>query len=180
MKGAIFKGIQLYITTQYGDEQWNAIKEESHCHEPFFALGQSYPDELALQILGQASKITGETVEDLLLGIGRFWVVHIGKANYPSIFGLVGGNARQFLLNMNRAHELVTQSLADAQPPRFEYAEPGGGTLRIKYFSRRNLCTLLRGLILGVGDYFDEKLEVTEIGCVSSGAEHCEIEVVFC
>ena len=51
--------------------------------------------------------------------------------------------------------------------------------IHIHYFSKRKLCTVLRGLIQEVGLYFDQLLQVQEVACVYRGDPHCIMEVTF-
>jgi len=49
----------------------------------------------------------------------------------------------------------------DALTPDFTYEDLPGGGLRLGYRSHRPLSALAEGLILGVGDRFDETLDIT-------------------
>ena len=80
---------------------------------------------------------------------------------------------------MNRVHDHATRSISQAVPPKFEYKELPDGRLLMHYFSKRGLCAVLRGLILGVGILFDQELQVKEIACMQKGDSHCIMEITF-
>ena len=179
MKGIINKGIQEMVVAQYGEGAWEEIKNRAGCDEPFFAVSQGYPDEVTLALIEAAAGLTGTPAEDIMVEFGKFVLPNTVKRHYPTFFALAGNSARAFLLNMGRVHEQVTRSMRDASPPRFEYEELPDGRLLMHYDSKRGLCHVLRGLILGVGLYFDTPLEVRELECMHKGGARCTMEVTF-
>lgn len=179
MKGIINKGIQEMVEAKFGAEAWDKIKALAKCDEPFFSAGEDYPDQMTLDLVSAASEVAGLPLETVLVEFGKFWVPNTGAASYSTYFKLAGTSAREFLLNMNRVHDQVTNNILNAKPPRMEYGELPDGRMLIHYRSERRLCAVLRGLILGVGIYFDEDLQVKEIACMSNGAPHCTMEVTF-
>ena len=179
MKGAILKGIQALAAEKLGVEGWERIKARAGCKEAFFVVGQDYPDQLVMDLIARASEESGLTPEEIMVEFGKHWISHTGKQSYPTMFQLVGNTAKQFLLSMDRVHGLVTRNIPGAKPPRFEYEELEDGRLRMHYRPERQLCPVLRGLILGVGIYFGEELEVLETRCMKKGDPMCTMEVSF-
>jgi len=179
MKGVINKGIQELVETRFGAEAWESIKDLAGCEEPFFVITEDYPDEMSAALAKSASDVSGLSVEDVFFELGKFWVVNTGKNSYPAFYKMAGSSAREFLLNMDRIHDLATKNISHARPPKFTYEELPDGRLLMHYGSKRKLCAVLRGLIHGVGDHFNEKLEVREIACVQNGDPCCTMEVTF-
>lgn len=179
MKGIINKGIQELVETQFGAEAWQKIKERAGCEEPFFAASENYPDEMTIALVKAASEVSGLSPEEVQMEFGKFWVPNTGKKAYPTFFQIAGSTPREFLLNMDRVHDIVTRTGGNATPPRFTYEELPDGKLIMRYHSKRKLCPVLRGLILGVGILYRKKLEVTEKCCMHQGADYCEMEVSF-
>ncbi len=179
MKGIINKGIQDMVIALKDEETWEKVKEKAQCQEDFFALTNDYPDELTIALAEAVSEVFDMPLDKVLEEYGRFVVPNTLKEYYDVYFTMAGSNAREFLLNMGTVHSQATNSIPNANPPRFEYEELPDGSIRMHYFSKRNLCKVLKGLIRGVGDYFNESLEVTEIACVLNGDDHCIMEVKF-
>jgi len=179
MKGIINKGVQDFVTEKFGSESWDRIKSLAGCSEPFFAASHDYPDETTLALVEASSKLSGLSPEEVMVEYGRYVVPNTLKRHYATYLKLAGSSPREFLLNMDRVHSEVTKSIADAKPPRFEYEELPDGRLLMHYHSSRRLCSVLRGLILGVGDLFGQILEVKETSCMQRGADRCTMEVTF-
>ncbi|MBN1506020.1 MAG: heme NO-binding domain-containing protein [Sedimentisphaerales bacterium] len=179
MKGVINKGIQEMVETVYGVQAWEKVKSLAGCEEPFFAVSLDYPDDMTMALVKAVVDVSGLPVETALVEYGKFMVPHTLKKHYPTYFALAGSSPRAFLLNMDRIHREATRSISMAAPPRFTYEELPDGRLLMRYDSKRGLCAVLRGLILGVGLLFDQELQVRETTCMRKGDPHCTMEVTF-
>jgi len=179
MKGIINKGIQELVEAKFGEEAWGKIKELAKCEEAFFLISEDYPDQMTADLLKAANEVSGIDQETLMCEFGKFWVSNTGAKAYPSFFKLAGNNSREFLLNMNKVHRLVTKNIPNSAPPHFEYEELADGRLLMHYQSERKLCPVLRGLILGVGIYFNEELHVKETACMNNGDPKCTMEITI-
>ena len=179
MKGVINEGIQELIQTKFGAEAWEKVKELAHCEEPFFSASEVYPDQMTLDLANAACEVSGLPLETLLVEFGKLWLPNTAARAYPTFFGLAGKTPREFLRNMDRVHQQVTRTMLDARPPRFGYEDLPDGRLLMHYHSERKLCAVMRGLVLGVGVYFDEELQVQETACASNGNPHCTMEITF-
>ena len=73
----------------------------------------------------------------------------------------------------------VTKSIINARPPSFGCEELPDGRLLMHYRSERKLCSVLHGLIIGVGMYFGEELQVKKSTCMNNGDPQCTVEVTF-
>jgi hypothetical protein len=179
MKGIINKGIQEMIEAKYGTETWEKVKSLAGCEETFFAISLDYPDEITLDLVKAASEVSGLSIETVMIEYGKFMVPNTLKKYYPTYFKLAGSSPREFLLNMDRVHEQATRSVSKSMPPRFDYEELPDGRLLMHYYSKRGLCAVFHGLILGVGILFDRELQVREVACMHKGDPHCIMEVAF-
>jgi len=179
MKGVINKGIQELVESRFGPNAWQNIKRRAGCEEPFFAASESYPDETTLALIQATSEVSGRPVETVEVEFGKFWVPNTGRACYPTLYHLAGSSAREFLLDMNRVHAQVTRSLWNSLPPKFTYEDLPDGTLLMHYDSKRGLCAVLRGLVIGLGILFGQELEVREVGCARKGNPLSTMEVTF-
>lgn len=179
MKGVINKGVQELVESQFGDNAWEAIRCRAGCEEPSFSPGIDYPDQMTIDLIAAASEHLHLTTDAVMIEFGKYWVANTGSKSYPSLFALAGGNAKEFLRNMDRVHRQVTVSIHGAHPPPLKPEDLPHGGLAIHYQSKRMLCPVLHGLILGVGIYCDEPLSVKETTCMRNGEAECTFEVRF-
>jgi hypothetical protein len=179
MKGVINVGIQEAFQSVHSADAWEEVKSAAGCDEPFFAIGQDYPDEITVALIKAIAEFCGLPSETVMVEYGKFMVPNTLKKYYLTYFGLAGSSAREFILSMDRVHEQATRSVEGALRPKFHYEELADGRLLVHYSSQRKLCSFLRGLILGVGVAFCQELQVREISCVHKGDPGCIMEVTF-
>jgi len=177
MKGVVVKGVQELVQAKFGTDAWERIKRLTDLKEPFFAVGEDYPDQLTMALVQGASQISGQSTDDLLLEIGRFCVSKTGRKAYPSFYSLVGDSPRDFFFHIERAQNFEAQNNPRAK--RWFRCEdtPEGGGFVIHDLSRTGLCAGFRGMISGVGLLFNVELAVKDRACVLRGDPECILEV---
>lgn len=179
MKGIMNKGIEVMVLDQHGRSTWAGVKQRAGCEESFYAISEDYPDQTTERLIAAVAEVSGQTREEVLVDLGRTWVPRVGAICYPTFLRLAGRSAREFLGNLDRIHRQVTRNLPTARPPRFTVEERPDGTMHVHYHSRRRLCSLVEGLLLGVGAQFGDDLSVRKLACIHDGSPHCTMEVRF-
>lgn len=179
MKGVINKGIEDLVTTKFGIDAWEKVKSIAKCDEPFFATSATYPDESTISLIQAASEVCGLTPETIMIEYGRYIVPKTLKESYPTYYALAGSSSRDFIRNLSKVHDVATKNISGAAPPEFEFEDLPSGAMMMYYRSSRKLCSILKGLVLGVGDLFNEKLKVRETTCMHNGDEKCSVEIIF-
>ncbi len=179
MKGVINKGLQDLVESEFGVAFWERIKKLAGCDEPYFEANSDYPDKITLDLVSAAAEVTGRSTDSILVEFGKFWLPNTGRATYPTLYKLAGTTPREFLRNLNRIHETVARNVPNASPPNFVCEDLPDGRIRMHYKSKRELCPVFKGLILGVGILFDQKLEVQEVDCTRKGGSKCTMEISF-
>jgi hypothetical protein len=94
---------------------------------------------------------------------GDYWSTVYAPKIYGAFYD-TAKSAREFLLKMDDVHTIMTSTVSDAHPPRFEYEWKDDKTLIMKYKSRRGLIDFVVGLAKGVGKYYKEDLNATKLG----------------
>ena len=124
---------------------------------------QDVEDYIILRVISSTYKILKITPEQASDAFGDYWVneyaFRIYEAHYEGI-----DNAKDFLMKMNQIHKDTTLSIPNAQPPIFEYEDPGDNTLIMTYISKRGLMNLFMGLVRAVGKHFNEELQLERVG----------------
>jgi hypothetical protein len=100
---------------------------------------------------------------------GEFWVCDYSQKSYKHFYDRCK-NAKEFLLKMDDLPVIMTKSMKNANPPRFDFSWKDEKTLIYK--SRRNLIYMLVGLAKGVGKFYKENIIVTKIA-------NDKIQIVF-
>ncbi|MGH8493401.1 MAG: heme NO-binding domain-containing protein [Moraxellaceae bacterium] len=162
MKGTIIVCLRDMLAEQNGlsIEDWkNMLAAAGIDRNKVILLSTDVEDGQALALFGEAQKRYFKSHEALADAYGNFWSVIYAPKIYSSVYKGVK-TARQFLLKLDQVHVQVTETMANARPPRFRYEEKENGELVVHYISPRGLVHLYAGLARGIGNYFNEKLEV--------------------
>lgn len=163
MKGVIADCLRKLVINKFGKDKW----EESlgavgfPGHKAFLAT-DDVPDADVLKLVDSVCNVLNITMQQAADAFGDYWVNDYAPKIYKMFYRDITC-AKDFILNMDNVHEMVTQSMPNAHPPRFLYDWDNDTDLIITYQSKRGLIDFLIGLIKGVGSYYKETLQVTKL-----------------
>jgi hypothetical protein len=163
MKGVIPDCLTKLVVSKFGKDKWKQCLEDAKlpANSSFLATAD-IPDADVLKLVNSVCKVLNLSLDQAADAFGDFWVNEYAVKIYRPYFK--GKSARELLLNMDKVHQTVTQNIANAHPPRFEYDWKDDQTLIMTYKSNRNLIDFLVGVIKGVGKYYKENLKVMKLG----------------
>ena len=163
MKGTIVKCLQEMVESRFGKEEWREILGDAGFKGPqLFSLSADIDEARALALFASSARVLEVSAEEVANQFGDFWVNDYAPRIYQTIYAR-HRSAREFLLAMDDVHVMVTESVENARPPRFEFEQRGDDTLIVTYKSKRGLIDLYIGLARGVGRRFDTELEIVKL-----------------
>jgi methyl-accepting chemotaxis protein len=158
MKGTV---VATWIRTSrklFGDEIVNqSLREHKLEIDRIFSPLENVPDQIASGLIDRIGELTGKTHEDIWSIIGQENVVTFSD-NYPGFFR--HESAYQFLKSMNDVHVIVMKRINGATPPILDVKPISSHQIQFTYRSKRGFVDYLRGLLIGVSKFFDEKMEI--------------------
>lgn len=154
MKGILPKLTQQFVKETYTDDVYAGMQEEMG--HPVFLPTDSYPDQVLMQMAELVSVLSGASVRDFFLNLGRFSVVKFHEM-YPHHFK--DESLKEFYLRMNTVHAQLTKDHPGINPPNFTY-EDKGDDLFMNYRSNRGLFDYFEGILLGAADFKGERVTV--------------------
>jgi hypothetical protein len=180
MYGLIHIAIRDFVRLNHGEAAWQSIAEDIGAEESLFNNMQPYDDEVTFGLVGAASQILQEDVGELLREFGKHWVLKTAEEGYGPILAFAGQDFSTFLRNLNAMHEQVAMTFVNLNQPSFEVIEEQGGELIVEYRSvRPGLSTFVIGLLEGLGERFDQRIEVQQLSAKADGAP-CDTFKVTC
>jgi len=163
MKGTILKCLQEMVEKRHSKESWQQILDEAGLEgTQFFSLSSDVPDTDAIALFEASASVLGLSAQETADAFGSYWVNDYAARVYQTLYGRLR-SAREFILALDGVHLMVTNTIANARPPRFDYEEESENSLLVTYKSQRGLIDLYAGLARGVGEYFSTPLEVTKL-----------------
>ena len=172
MKGTIALCLKNMIKDRFGEDKWKVILQKSGLN-PNMSINptQDIDDDTFMKVVNTSCSVLNVSYTQAADAFGDYWMNSYAPNIYVAYFmGLK--SAREFLLSLDSTHEMVTRSIENAHPPRFQYHWKDNKTLIMTYMSHRDLIDFVVGLIKGVGHYFDEDLKVTKI-------DADKVEIIF-
>ncbi|HEY7347882.1 MAG TPA: heme NO-binding domain-containing protein [Ktedonobacterales bacterium] len=182
MHGLIFVTWEKYLAEEFSPallEKYRTLIGETWEQTPL--TSRVYDDATLLKGVEAAVTLTRTSVESLLRGYGRYFVINGLTSRLCSYLLDQVHNARDLLLAMRTAHQQLGSVEASVTPPLFTYQthadDPHG--LNLLYNSPRQLCPLLLGAIEGAAARYHQEVWVFEASCMKRGAAVCRFEMQF-
>ncbi|MDU9048293.1 MAG: heme NO-binding domain-containing protein [Candidatus Electrothrix sp. Rat3] len=172
MKGVIATCLAGLVKDNFGREKWeDALEDAGMDRHAIFSATNKMDDAAVMKVVASVCKVLNITPLQAADAFGDYWVNVYAPRLYGAYFQ-EATSAKELLLGMDKTHEIVTSTIPNAHPPRFEYEWRNSRTLIMKYRSHRGLVDFLVGLIKGVGKHFHEDLRVKKLN-------NTDVEVVF-
>ena len=182
MHGLIFVTWEKYLLERFQGNVLTEYRQQLGLNATNSPLAiRTYPDELLLEGVGTAHKITGKPVDTLLKEYGHYFIIN-GLTRHRCAYLLNQvHNGRDLLLTMRDAHEQMKQLPDGLTPPLFEYhIHPHDPQIMaLIYDSPRKFCPLLWGAIEGSADYYNEQVSVSEQTCMRRGDPVCTFIIKY-
>ena len=159
MKGTIVKCLEELVKTKFGEDKWKAILTKAGMDpKSVFMVTAVVPDADVLKLVGTTAEVLGVSATAAMDAFGEHWATVYAPKLY-SVYFEKAKNAREFLLNLDKVHTVMTKT-AGATPPHFVYEQPSPNELVMHYKSPRGLVALMPGLIQGVAKFYKEKVAI--------------------
>lgn len=177
MKGLLFNVVQDVVEQRYGPDVWDDVVRRAGVDGAFTSLG-SYDGVEFERIVGAIANVRGITLDEAFVLLGRHGFAEL-SAHHSHLIDH-GRGWRDILASLDdEIHVDVLRVFRDAQVPRFRVlaGADGDGPLLIHYRSKRELCRLAEGLILGLGEAEGVVLKVDHHTCVRRDEGSCLLVV---
>ncbi|WP_052889184.1 heme NO-binding domain-containing protein [Thermogemmatispora carboxidivorans] len=181
MHGLIFTTWEKYLGERFGGGLLSAYREtigESPSATPL--VSHFYEDEVLLEGVAAASRLSGLSPEQLLREYGHYFILnsltgHLCKYILSSV-----SSAYDLLLTMRDVHSRLRKTAAGLTPPLFNYEfVPYERSVVLIYDSPRQLCPVLLGAIEGAAERYGEEVVIYEQSCMKRGDPVCRIGATF-
>jgi len=178
MHGIILKGLKDYVVETHGQTAWDDTREQAAVDMQVYLPIKAYPDEDFFALADAAASETDQPKADLLEGFG-----HAVASQLLTTYGGVVDADWDALDVVEHAERAVHSSLRehndDLNPPDLTCVRETDDVCTVQYDSEKGMCAVARGIILGVGNHYDEPLLVQEEACTLDGDDQCELEVTL-
>ena len=174
MKGTVVASWMTSGRRLFGDDVIDkAFEKYGLKPDHIFSPLEDVDDKMAVGMVDFIGQKVGKNTEQI-------WEI-MGKENirtfaefYPGFFR--HENAYHFLKSMNDVHAIVMKRFKGATPPVLDLSPADSNTALLVYRSRRQMGDYLMGLLKGVFEHFNEKVDVK---LISKNGPEIKIELTF-
>ncbi|MCB1112719.1 MAG: heme NO-binding domain-containing protein [Chlamydiales bacterium] len=177
MFGTALKCLQDFVLDNYGKEKWNQVLDQAglSTNKMYHSI-RFYPDAEFEQLIDVCAKDLRINKNTLLRDFGKIFGEHL--------ISMYGGMFLKDWKSLDIIEKVapkvfITIQFVDPYTPKSkvkcERVSPD--EVVIHYQSPRKMCIYLFGIIDAVAEHFQEKLEITETGCMHQGDPECVIHV---
>jgi Haem-NO-binding len=168
MHGIIHFELKKFVEQHYGGhETWDALLKNAGLSDNVYLPNAAYPDDHLVNILQEASKATGKSIDALQREFGEFIV--------PDLVRTYGAYIRKewklldFLEHIEEAiHGAVRRTNPGAAPPQLSVSRVSPQEVIIEYNSARKMFGVLHGILNGVIKHYQENVQVKELTTLPS------------
>jgi hypothetical protein len=180
MHGLVHRSIRSLVVQVAGNATWEVILRKGGMDDSYFIGIESYTDEQTHALIGHVCTTLGLTLDAALQAVGRHWVSFVNTEGYGPMLSLFGSDVRSCLKNLNQMHAHMGTSLKGIQFPRFALISESSQDLVLEYRSQRaGMYPLLLGLLEGLGEFYQEMIELVPQMMAQTGASHDRVQVRF-
>lgn len=173
MYGLVNRAIEQMVCEHHGEETWEKIKLAAGVETEVFLSGEAYDDAITYRLVVAASEILRVQASQILEGFGRHWILKTAVEGYGDLLRSAGTDVVSFLRNLPNFHARVQLLYPHLRPPRFTCEGTGEHSLVLRYYSERTgLAAFVRGLLLGIGEYFKVAIAVEQVGVRGDALDH--------
>ena len=177
MKGVIFNLLEEVVRREFGEAEWNHVRQDADVDASFTSL-DTYPDAVLRKLVAVVAKRAHQTPGEALQWFGRF-SMPVLASQYPAFFA-TQNSARAFVLTLNDIiHPEVRRLYPGAEVPNFDFDTTSPDELVLGYQSPRKLCALATGFIEGAADHYGETVDVEQSECMHRGDAKCVFRLRF-
>lgn len=171
MYGLVNRAIQQMVTTSYGEETWQQIKDKAELSRvDFFETYESYPDDVTHRLVASASETLCLSTSEIMKAFGEYWITYTANEGYELLLEHTGGNLPEFLDHLDNLHARAGLSFPNLQPPSFRCVHMDQSRIDLHYESRRRgFAPMVIGLLQGLGRRFRTPVSVKQTASRDQG-----------
>jgi hypothetical protein len=173
MYGLIHCSVRDLVAAKYGDVAMQRVLVNAGVTEEHFVTMQGYDDEISLNLIGAACETLDLDPAGFLVDFGKYWVLETAVKHYGGVMTFAGRTLKTFLGNLDAMHEQVAATFTNLRQPSFQVESADDSSITLIYKSERDgLTEFVRGLLLGLGEHFQQEVEISIEARKSEGAPH--------
>ncbi len=178
MHGIIFLALEDFLEARLGEGVWSHALKAANMDAQLFEHDRYYPDQAADALFAVSAKLLKLSINHTLELFGQHMtpgLVAMGRS-----MGVLNKEWKTLdILEHLQSHVLApfTNIASGVNPPDIRTYRLKHGEVAVAYISKRKLCYLMKGIIRGMGKFFQEPIAFKEQVCMLQDAPLCRVTV---
>jgi hypothetical protein len=178
MHGVFFHFLKEFMQERYGGKDaWESLLiANGYAYKVYFPV-KEYPDTELTSLIDKAGMLLDIPTERLMEDFGEFLAPRL--LQFYSMY-IKDRKLSSLELLQNLSTEIrpaIQRRNPDTNPPEITTSELGKHHIQLYYNSPRRLCVIVRGMLRGIGNHYNETLEFNETECMHQGASECVFDI---
>ncbi|GAB0056907.1 hypothetical protein SIID45300_01222 [Candidatus Magnetaquicoccaceae bacterium FCR-1] len=178
MHGILFLALEDFLDARLGEGVWSRALQAANLSDQAFEPDRYYPDEIAQRLFDVSAILLKQPLPQVLELFGQH--MSPGLVTMGRSMGIVHKEWKTLdILEHLQSDILAPFSNIEAgvMPPDIRTYRLKHGEVAVAYVSRRKLCPLLKGIVRGLGQFFQEPIAFKEHVCMLQEAPLCRLSV---
>ncbi|MEG3639226.1 heme NO-binding domain-containing protein [Magnetococcus sp. PR-3] len=180
MHGFMFVKWRSFVASLDPPVSWSTIIDEAELVDEPFHPSLAYPDLLFSTLIRTTARQAGLEPQQLLEDFGRSLAIDL--IHIAGLLGLIQTEWRTLdvVENVkNIIHAGIHSYNPQVSPPEIRTIRTKNNEVALGYQSSRRLLPMLKGIVHGIADYYDEEVVLTETHPLEKERELSRINVVL-
>lgn len=174
MHGMIMDMLKRFVVETYDEATWKQLQENAGLKNKTYFPVINYDDSETVQLVVTASEMTGIPVQTLLQVFGEYIAEDLIVMSKVLI--RPEWKTLDLLENIEMIFHGLVRDVWRVHPPVLDFVRTGENEITLNYASKRQMCSVAKGIVIGVGKYYGESIGVREGSCMLRGASSCQIQ----
>ncbi|MCL9812298.1 heme NO-binding domain-containing protein [Natranaeroarchaeum aerophilus] len=176
MHGIVHKAFKEFVESEIDGIDWDSVADEAGLDPKLYLPVTHYPDNEFTGAATALAELGGRTDASIQQSFGRSLV--------PSLLDTFKAHirddwdAREVILALDSIYEQLDSDDGSTTSATVS-TRSDGDEIVLTYRSDHELCTVLRGVVLGIADEYGQTAEIAEPVCLREGDEQCELRVTL-
>jgi|AntDeeMetagen681_2_1112603.scaffolds.fasta_scaffold04684_2 hypothetical protein len=174
MHGIVHKALKEYVEEDIDGVDWDSATERAGLDPKLYLPVTHYPDNEITRAVTALSELSGRTENSIQRAFGQSLAPQLldtFKAHVRDEWG-----AQEVLLALDTIYEQLEADNGESASTTVSTRAEGEAVV-LTYRSERELCTVLRGIAVGVAAEYDATTMIDESTCLREGDDRCELRV---
>ncbi len=180
VNGLILLALNDFLESQQGEDAWSQAMSDAGLEEQDFDPEHFYPDQVSYDLFDAVAAKLNLPLPETLEQFGRHLAP--GLVEMGRHMGVINKSWKTIDI-LENLHDPILTAFSNVQegilPPEIRTYRIKHSEVAVAYVSKRKLCHLFKGIVFGMGEFFQEPIMLREPVCMLHGndAPLCRLAV---